>query len=131
MYFYFTKSFPIQFELKDKIDEWVARMGYHFVVREIETDDEVNRGDRLSIALVVENVGVAPIYHGLPLYVRLKGDACEKTFDTGVDIRRWIEGKFEEKVSLESTSSGEENAPFISLYTTPFTLRSDFSSSIS
>ena len=96
-----TKSFPIQPKLKDKIDDWVAKMGYHFVIDEVETENAVKRGEKLSLRLVIDNVGVAPIYTRLPLYIRLKNASAEKTFETGVDIRKWIEGKYEEKIVMD------------------------------
>lgn len=96
-----AKSLPIPFEWRDKIDEWIAKMGYHFVIDEVETETAVKRGERLPVRVVVDNVGVAPIYKRLPLFMRLKNDVCEKTFETDVDIRKWIEGKYEEVISLE------------------------------
>ena len=95
-----AKSLPIPFEWKDKIDEWIAKMGYHFVIDEVETQEQVKRGEKLTVRLVIDNVGVAPIYHKLPLYIRLKNDAYIKTFQTDVDIRKWIQGKYEEKIEI-------------------------------
>ncbi|MBQ8685199.1 MAG: DUF4832 domain-containing protein [Clostridia bacterium] len=105
-----AKSLPIPFEWKDKIDEWTAKMGYHFVIDEVETQTSVKRGEKLTVRLVVDNVGVAPIYHKLPLYLRLKNDTYAKSFQTGVDIRKWIEGKYEEIIEIsipEEMQSGE------------------------
>lgn len=96
-----AKSLPIPWEWKDKIDEWVAKMGYHFVIDEVETAERVKRGEKLSVRLIIDNVGVAPIYHKLPLYIRLKNANAEKTFETDVDIRKWVQGKYEEVISLE------------------------------
>ena len=96
-----AKSLPIPYAWQDKIDEWVAKMGYHFVIDEVETADSVKRGEKLSVRLAIDNVGVAPIYNKLPLYLRLKGEMAEKTFETDVDIRKWIEGKYEEVISLD------------------------------
>ena len=96
-----AKSLPIPWEWKDKIDEWVSKMGYHFVINEVETQEVVKRGEKLAIRLVIDNVGVAPIYHKLPLYIRLKDENTEKTFETDVDIRRWIAGKYKEEIIIE------------------------------
>ena len=96
-----TKFFPIPYELKEKIDNWVAKMGYHFVIKEVETENSVNCGETFKVRLVIENVGVAPIYKQLPLYIRLKNEREEKTFETKVDIRKWIEGEYEENVEIE------------------------------
>ena len=72
-----AKSLPIPFEWKDKIDEWIAKMGYHFVIDEVETQEQVKRGETLSLKLVIDNVGVAPIDYQLPLYIRLKNENYE------------------------------------------------------
>lgn len=95
-----AKSLPIPFEWKDKIDDWVAKMGYHFVIDEIQTDKKITQGETFSIKLIVDNVGVAPIYVRLPLYIRLKNAKLEKTFETDVDIRNWIAGKYEESIQI-------------------------------
>lgn len=95
-----AKSLPIPWEWRDKIDEWIAKMGYHFVIDEVETQKSVKQGEKLTVRLAIDNVGVAPIYHKLPLYLRLKNDKGEKTFKTDVDIRKWIEGKYEENIEI-------------------------------
>lgn len=94
------KSLPIPFEWKDKIDDFVAKMGYHFVIDEIETDKTVKAGGKLAMNLKVDNVGVAPIYNALPLQVRLKNGKDEKVFETDIDIRKWIEGKYTEQIEI-------------------------------
>ena len=95
-----AKSLPIPFAWQEKIDEWIAKMGYHYVIEEVETETSVKRGEKLSVRFVINNVGVAPIYHKLPLYIRLKNNKKEKTFETDIDIRKWIEGKYEEQIEF-------------------------------
>ncbi len=105
-----AKSLPIPWEWRDKIDEWISKMGYHFVIDQVETKTSVKRGEKLTVKLVIDNVGVAPIYKRLPLYIRLKNATFEKTFETDIDIRKWIEGKYEEKAELnisEEIPTGE------------------------
>ena len=105
-----AKSLPIPLEWKDKIDAWIAKMGYHFVIDEVETQTSVKRGEQLTINLVVDNVGVAPIYYALPLYVKLKRGETEKVFETDVDIRKWLPGKHAEKIRIllpKDLQSGE------------------------
>ena len=67
----------------------------------METKSSVKRGESLLIRLVIDNVGVAPIYKQLPLYIRLKSNIYEKTFETDIDVRRWIEGKYEENIEIK------------------------------
>ncbi|MBP5466396.1 MAG: DUF4832 domain-containing protein, partial [Clostridia bacterium] len=96
-----AKSLPIPFVWKEKTDEWIAKMGYHFVIDEAETETVVKRGEKLIVKLVIDNVGVAPIYKNLPLYIRLKNNFGEKTFKTDVDMRKWIEGKYAEEIVVD------------------------------
>ena len=105
-----AKSLPIPLEWKDKIDDFVGKMGYHFVIDEVETQTSVKRGEQLAIKIVVDNVGVAPIYYPLPLYVKLKSKGEEKIFATDVDIRKWLPGKHTEKIQIvlpQDLQSGE------------------------
>lgn len=46
-------------------------------------------------------MGVAPIYNRLPLYIRLKNGECVQIFETDIDIRKWIEGKYEEEIVID------------------------------
>ena len=96
-----AKSLPIPFEWKDKIDAWIAKMGYHFVIDTVEVTTKIKRGENLPISLTIDNIGVAPIYHRLPLYIRLKNEVCERKFKTDVDIRKWISGKYEEELIIK------------------------------
>lgn len=95
-----AKSLPIPFKWKDKIDNWVAKMGYHFVIDEVETQASVKRGEELALRLVVDNVGVAPIYNQLPLRIKLKNLQCDEVITTDVDIRKWLPGKHTETLKI-------------------------------
>ncbi len=104
------KSLPIPWEWKDKVDEWVAKMGYHFVINEVEIAESAKAGETLSFKLTVENVGVAPLYHTLPLTVRFKKGEEVYTLDTKVDARKWFPGKWAEEIALalpEGMTKGE------------------------
>ena len=48
---------------------------------------------------MIENVGVAPIYNFVPLFVRLKGEK-ELLFKTELDIRKWLPGESKEEINL-------------------------------
>ena len=95
-----AKSLPIPWEWQDKVDAWIAKMGYHFVIDEAEMPTQAARGEDLPIRICIDNVGVAPIYKRLPLYIRLKSTEYTQTFATDVDIREWIDGKYEENITL-------------------------------
>lgn len=98
-----AKSLPIPFEWKDKIDAWIAKMGYHFQIQSFTYPERISAGKTMETILAVENVGVAPIYHKLPLKIRLVG---EKTYawDTGVDVREWKLGTSQNKIEINLPS---------------------------
>ncbi len=94
------KSIPVPFEWKDKVDAWVAKMGYHFMLEQVEQSGNV-------LTLTVNNVGVAPLYHRLPLRLRLTGDAGTYTVDTPVDVTAWMPGRTVEQVSVSGVPTGD------------------------
>lgn len=118
------KSIPVPFEWQEKVDAWVAKMGYHLKPATVSHPDEAAPGETLSLELAVDNVGVAPLYNRLPLKVRLTGPVtC--TLDTAVDVTRWLPGITEEQLSLPlpadlptgtytlSVGIGEESDPMV------------------
>ncbi|MCR4578060.1 MAG: DUF4832 domain-containing protein [Clostridiales bacterium] len=78
-----AKSVEIPYELKDKVDYWLSRMGYHYSPVSFACPDTARAGSRIDCELVIENTGVAPLYEKLPLTLRLAG-AQAFSFDTGI-----------------------------------------------
>ncbi len=87
-----AKSFPIPEKWRDKIEYWLGRMGYHFVLRALAYPPSAEAGDTLRFRLQIENRGVAPIYNAIPLRLRLTGEGGTYLFTTGVDARTWLPG---------------------------------------
>ena len=87
-----AKSLPIPWEWKDKIDEWVSKMGYHFHIASFSYPERVNQDGERKAELVIRNVGVAPLYHKLPLKVRFCGENTYE-YETDVDARAWLPGE--------------------------------------
>lgn len=98
------KSMPIPMEWKDKIDAWVAKMGYHFSISEAEFSDSVAQGEELSLSLSIENVGVAPIYKSLPLAARLRGEGGECVAFSDADIKKWLPGEHKTALTIKTDS---------------------------
>ncbi len=96
-----TKSFPIQWVLQEKIENWLKRMGYRFVIKEVEYSEETNINDNLSLKITVENVGVAPIYNKLPLKLVLENEEIAYEFNTGIDVTGWLPGIYNETISFK------------------------------
>ncbi len=103
------KSLPIPWEWKDMVDEWVAKMGYHFVIEEAELPDGAESGKACEVSFTIDNVGVAPLYHYLPLTLRVsKGEnVCDILLD--VNMREWLPGKHTVKanITLPDFGAGE------------------------
>ena len=88
-----AKSFPIPEEWQEKIAFWIGKMGYHFVLRRFDYPETAKAGDHLRFRMRVENRGVAPIYHNIPLRLRLKAEDKEYIFVTDIDVRTWLPGE--------------------------------------
>ena len=95
-----TLQLIVKYEIKDKIDYWLTKMGYRFVLREVECPDVVEAGKTAQISLKLENVGVAPIYNQLPLKLRFKG-AKTQDCTMGVDITKWLPGEYTETLDFD------------------------------
>ena len=95
-----TKSFPIQYALKEKIERWIEKMGYRFVIRELEQPERLEAGKMAQFSLKIENKGVAPIYNQLPLKLRVKGQGQSVVFVTEIDITKWLPGEHMESVEV-------------------------------
>ena len=93
------KSIPIPFEWREKVDAWIRKMGYHFVINSVDMPDSVC--DTLKLCVEIENVGVAPIYEKVPLTLRLFDGKNELKLDTGADVTAWLPGKHCVNVTIE------------------------------
>ncbi|MGI6336072.1 MAG: DUF4832 domain-containing protein [Eubacteriales bacterium] len=86
-----AKSIPIPYKWQEKIDAWVARMGYHLSPVSFTFPERVT-DERMRAELVIENRGVAPCYETLPLVLRLKNERRCYDLPTSADIRTWLPG---------------------------------------
>ncbi len=96
-----AKSIPIPFEWKDKIDEWNAKMGYHYTVNSVEYPETAS--GKAEIKLVMSNVGVAPIYDKVKLQLKLKNAENEYIFDTAADLLTWLPGEYETTTVIDTS----------------------------
>lgn len=104
------KSLPIPFEWKDKVEAWVAKMGYHFKIDYFKFPEFAEKGDDIELKLGIDNVGVAPMYDKTPLYVKLKGDK-EYEIKTDINVTKWLPGKSAERIVL-SLPEGIESGSY-------------------
>lgn len=94
------KSFPIPCEWEDKVKYWLSKMGYHYTINSVSFPDKAQPGDNIELIMDIENIGVAPSYHKIPLFVKLKGEE-EYAFKTDVDIRNWMPGKHTNNIYID------------------------------
>ena len=94
------KSMPIPMEWKDKIDLWVAKMGYHYTVDEVELADKIKAGQSLTASIRMSNVGVAPIYKDVALVVRLTRENDSYYGTSDADLRSWLPGQHSTAVTI-------------------------------
>ncbi len=101
-----AKSIPIPFEWQEKVDEWNARMGYHYTIKSVEYEEKAS--GKLPVTLSMANIGVAPIYDKVALKIRLKNSEGEYTFDTNEDLMTWLPGDYTVKtdIVLDGVKSG-------------------------
>lgn len=87
------KSVKIPECLKEKVENWIKRMGYRFALRIIEYPEKANAEDSLKFYILMQNRGVAPIYHKYPFIIRLSSRNGEiYDFETNADITTWLPG---------------------------------------
>jgi hypothetical protein len=85
---------PQNDEHRRNLDQLYKKLGYRFVIRSVENQPAISKGESLKMTMTVENKGVAPFYFPWPVVVYLidaKG-AVHVQETTDVDIRQWLPG---------------------------------------
>jgi hypothetical protein len=91
-----NKSAPIPEGTRGEIERLLRKMGYRLVLRRLEHSATAAPGARLSIAMLWENVGVAPPYGEYRLALRLTpagGEAEPFVFAGKSSIQGWLPGR--------------------------------------
>lgn len=97
------KSIPIPNEWKEKIDDFEAKMGYHFELRSVSLPFEVAQGDEAPFEFCIFNRGVAPIYKKMPFGLRISGEETV-ILETDIDVRDFMPGTSYKKTMLKIPS---------------------------
>ena len=89
-----AKSSPVPAPWRGKVDAFLKKFGYRFVLRELSHTSEVYPGGSLLVKSRWENKGVAPIYRPWPLAYRLRSDADRvvATWRSVANLRSWLPG---------------------------------------
>ncbi len=111
-----AKSLPIPIKLKDTVENFISKMGYHFGITELCIPEHICKGNNLTIEYVIKNYGVAPIYHNVKTNWKLtakNGKSYE--FSAKKDIRDWLPGEHnitDEFLLPPETEKGEYTLSF-------------------
>lgn len=89
-----AKSKPIPPAWRARFDEFLKKIGYRFVLRELTHQSEGHPGMPLLLRSRWENLGVAPIYHPWPLAYRLRSssDLVVAQWRSHADLKQWLPG---------------------------------------
>jgi hypothetical protein len=86
---------PIPKKWWSKVKQFVKKVGYRFVLKEIKYPSTIQTGKEMKYVMKWENAGVAPIYHTYPLAFRfrsLQDSAKSFVVETNEDITKWMPG---------------------------------------
>lgn len=87
-----NKSSGIPEEWRPKIDHWLRKMGYRFVLRSFSYPEFVAPDEKLDFKSWWDNKGVAPIYKKFLLAIRLTNEKRSEVMITDADITTWLPG---------------------------------------
>ncbi len=89
-----AKSKPVPAAWRPRFNEFLKKIGYRFVLRELSHPAESRVGEPFVIHSRWENKGVAPIYHAWPLAYRLRSgtDQVVAQWVSPVDLKQWLPG---------------------------------------
>ncbi len=87
-----NKSSAVPVEWQPKVDRWLKKMGYRFVLRKFTYPAAAAPQGKLAFTSWWENKGVAPCYRQFPLALRLKNAARSLVLVTDADVRAWLPG---------------------------------------
>jgi len=92
-----AKSSPVPAAWRPKVDEFLKRIGYRFVLQELTHAAEARPGGSLNVRSLWENKGVAPIYHPWPLAYRLRSNADQVVaiWKSTANLMSWLPGTHE------------------------------------
>jgi hypothetical protein len=89
-----AKSKPIPAAWRPQVEQFLKKLGYRLVIRELRHPTETQPGGQFIVVSQWENVGVAPTYHRWPLAYRLRSDSDQIVWQwtSHADPRQWLPG---------------------------------------
>jgi hypothetical protein len=85
---------PVPAAWRPRVNEFLKKLGYRMVLREMTHPREARPGERLLLRSRWQNVGVAPFYHPWPLAYRLRSssDQVVAHWVSTANLMRWLPG---------------------------------------
>jgi len=85
---------PQSEEHRKNLDKLHKKLGYRFVLRKVDHEFNINKGENLAVKIQVENKGVAPFYFEWPLVFYLVDSSGTAVLqqELNIDIRKWLPG---------------------------------------
>jgi len=85
---------PVPAAWRPRVNEFLKKLGYRMVLREMTHPREARPGERLLLRSRWQNVGVAPFYHPWPLAYRLRSssDQVVAQWVSTANLMRWLPG---------------------------------------
>jgi hypothetical protein len=85
---------PVPAVWRPRVDEFLKKLGYRLVLREMTHPTEARPGETLRLRSRWENVGVAPVYHPWPLAYRLRSgsDQVVAHWVSTANLMDWLPG---------------------------------------
>lgn len=89
-----NKSARIPEGTRPEIDRLLRRIGYRFVLRQVEYDAQASPGAPFSVSMKWENVGVAPLYRDYRIAFRFTDENSGKSFIIAgaTSLKGWLPG---------------------------------------
>ena len=89
-----AKSKPVPAAWRPRFNEFLKKIGYRFVLRELTHPATSGAGESFVIQSRWDNKGVAPIYHAWPLAYRLRSgtDRVVAQWVSSADLKQWLPG---------------------------------------
>lgn len=89
---FMPKSSFIPDEVRDKIDAFDRKLGYRFVLRQVNLPLEAKPGAKIPYYIWIENIGVAPLYRDYQLTLRFRQGKTSALVPLKADLRKWFTG---------------------------------------
>jgi hypothetical protein len=91
--YFMPKSTILPAPWLEKLAEFCRYLGYRYVLRQAQIDNQVARDGAFQFRTWIENVGVAPIYRPYTLALRLRQASRQAIIPLDdIDIRTWLPG---------------------------------------